>query len=312
LRGISRRHIFKRKKQIVRFSSNNQIRSTNIKKIAIIGAGQMGTGVAKVASQTALKQVVLIDNSSVILEKSKKFIEDLLTKDVSKAKATESEKKSTLERLSCSTNLSDIGNGVDFVIEAVPEIYQLKESIFKRLSEITRKDVILGTNTSSISITKIASNVQNDPSRVIGMHFMNPVPVMKLVEIISGLQTSVSTKSTTIQLAEDMQKTCAESRDMPGFIANRLLMPYINEAIYALQESIGSKEDIDKTMKLGCNMPMGPLTLADFIGLDTCLSIMRVLHEELGDAKYRPCPLLVNYVNAGWLGKKVGKGFFEY
>jgi len=154
--------------------------------------------------------------------------------------------------------------------------------------------------------------LKNDPSRVIGMHFMNPVPVMKLVEIISGLQTSETTKNITVKLAEEMGKTCTNSKDVPGFIANRLLMPYINEAVFALQESIGSKDDIDKTMKLGCNMPMGPLTLADFIGLDTCLAIMRVLHEELGDTKYRPSPLLVNYVDAGWLGKKVGKGFFEY
>lgn len=178
-------------------------------------------------------------------------------------------------------------------------------------SGVTRPGVILATNTSSISITKIAAATSR-PDEVIGMHFMNPVPVMKLVEVISGLQTSPATLATTLDLARAMGKTCSSSKDVPGFIANRLLMPYINEAVFALQDGIASREDIDTCMKLGCNMPMGPLTLADFIGLDTCLAIMHVLHDGLGDSKYRPAPLLQSYVDAGWLGKKAGRGFFEY
>lgn len=223
---------------------------------------------------------------------------------------TEDLKKQTSMRLSFTSDFGKVNNS-DFVIEAVSENYDLKAKIFQQLSEKTSPNAILATNTSSISITKIAANVK-EPTRVIGMHFMNPVPVMKLVEIIPGLQTSDQTRDITIKFAEEMDKTCTLSKDIPGFIANRLLMPYINEAIYALQENIGTKEDIDKTMKLGANMPMGPLTLADFIGLDTCLAIMKVLHNDLGDTKYRPCPLLINYVNAKWLGKKVGRGFFTY
>lgn len=220
-------------------------------------------------------------------------------------------------------------SSVDFVVEAATENVDLKRKIFAQLAgssnirfsvcsyfephtEVTPSDVILATNTSSISITKIAAAAGKRSSHVIGMHFMNPVPVMKLVEVITGLQTSDVTLRATLELAKQMGKITTSSKDIPGFIANRLLMPYINEAVYALQEGIASRDDIDTTMKLGTNVPMGPLTLADFIGLDTCLSIMKVLHDGLGDAKYRPAPLLQQHVDAGWLGKKSGRGFYEY
>jgi 3-hydroxybutyryl-CoA dehydrogenase len=197
------------------------------------------------------------------------------------------------------------------VIEAVSENRDVKGAIFRDLSSLVSESAIIASNTSSISITKLAAGVAR-PERFVGMHFMNPVPVMKLVELITGLQTSDATFATTAALAAAMGKTTTRSRDVPGFIANRLLMPYINEAVYALYESVGTREDIDKTMKLGTNMPMGPLELADFIGLDTCLAIMNTLNDGLGDSKYRPCPLLKTYVDAGWLGKKVGRGFYTY
>lgn len=233
-----------------------------------------------------------------------------MKKQVAKGKLEDSVRVETMSRIVGSTSVSDLSK-TDFVIEAVTENPVLKNKIFEDLSTVCDPSVILATNTSSISITKIAA-ATNRPDRVIGMHFMNPVPVMKLVEIIPGLQTSAETLSTTLTLAQSMDKVTTQSRDMPGFIANRLLMPYINEAVIALNESLGTREDIDATMKLGTNMPMGPLTLADFIGLDTCLAIMRILHTELGDSKYRPAPLLVKYVEAGWLGKKSGRGFYEY
>jgi len=271
----------------------------------------MGTGIAKVAAQVAKVDVVLMDRDASRVSKAASFIDNLLQKDVSKSKATKEEAEETRKRITTTTSLTDFAN-LDFVIEAATEDVPLKLKIFSELSNVVanNKETILATNTSSISITKIAA-VTNRPEKVIGMHFMNPVPVMKLVEIIPGLGTSEATLSETLSLSQAMGKTTTTSKDMPGFIANRLLCPYLNQAIEALYEGIGTKEDIDTTMKLGCNMPMGPLTLADFIGLDTVLAIMKVLHSELGD-KYRPSPLLVKYVEAGWLGKKTGKGFFTY
>ena len=236
---------------------------------------------------------------------------------MSKQKITQDDATATRERLTTSTSLDDLSQ-VDFVIEAVPEIPDLKFKIFSQLAQICPKHAILGTNTSSISITKIAAATTSDttdlqpPSRVVSTHFMNPVPVQKGVEIISGLQTSQETLDTAVEFCKKMGKVTSVSADSPGFLANRILMPYINEAIICLETGVGQKEDIDNIMKNGTNVPMGPLTLADFIGLDTCLAIMRVLHTETGDSKYRPSVLLTKMVDAGWLGKKSGKGFYDY
>eukprot|EP01137_Pigoraptor_chileana_P020625 Opistho-2@83215 len=282
----------------------------SIKKIGVIGAGQMGIGIAQVAAQIAKVNVVVTDMSQQVLDKQLKFLASVLQKNVDKNKMTAADRDATLARITTATSLDALGD-IDYAIEAVSEKIELKQSIFKTLDSVTPKHAILATNTSSISVTKIAASTKR-PEQVLSVHFMNPVPVMTLVEVIPGIATSKTTLDTSIALVEAMGKTTAISQDMPGFIANRILMPYINEAVFCLQEKIGTREDIDKTMKLGTNVPMGPLQLADFIGLDTCLAIMRVLHGELGDSKYRPSPLLVKYVDAGWLGKKSGRGFYDY
>lgn len=281
-----------------------------IKKIGVVGAGQMGNGISQVASQSGF-EVVMFDVLQSSLDKGLAVISSSCDRLIKKQTMTEEQKKSLLSRIKITTKINDLAM-CDFVIEAATENIELKLNIFRQLDEIVQKSAILTSNTSSISITQIAS-VTRRPDQVAGMHFMNPVPLMQLVEGIRGLQTSVETFSTTKALAEKMGKVFVESvKDMPGFIVNRILMPMINEAIYTLHEGIASVEAIDQAMKLGTNQPMGPLTLADFIGLDTCLSIMNVLHEGLGDSKYRPCPLLVKYVQAGWLGKKTGRGFYTY
>ena len=291
--------------------------AVEIKKLGVVGAGQMGLGIALVAAQRAQVPVILVDNSQASLDKGMAFADKLLAKDVSKQRITQDIANETKARLTATTNMSDLSD-VDMVIEAVPEIPALKQKIFSELAKICHKDAILATNTSSISITRIAAATTTDPtdtsasSRVVSTHFMNPVPVQKGVEIIAGIQTSEETVRTAVAFCEKMGKVPSVSKDSPGFLANRILMPYINEAVICLETGVGTKEDIDAIMKNGTNVPMGPLTLADFIGLDTCLAIMETLHSGLGDSKYRPSPLLRQYVEAGWLGKKSGKGFYDY
>lgn len=282
----------------------------SIKKIGVIGAGQMGNGITQVAAAAGFN-VVMFDISSASLDKGLGVISSSCDRLIKKTTMTEDQKKTLLSKIKATSNMSDLAD-CDFVVEAATENIDLKLKIFKDLDTTVKKDAILTSNTSSISITKIAS-VTSRPDQVAGMHFMNPVPVMQLVEGIRGLQTSDQTFQTTKLLAEKLGKVFVEStKDMPGFIVNRILMPMINEAVYTLHEGIASVESIDQAMKLGTNQPMGPLTLADFIGLDTCLAIMNVLHDGLGDSKYRPCPLLVKYVEAGWLGRKSGRGFYNY
>jgi 3-hydroxybutyryl-CoA dehydrogenase len=258
-----------------------------------------------------------VDSSQAALDKGLAFADKLLSKDVSKQRITEEAAKEARARLTPTVKMEDLAD-VDMVIEAVPEIPELKTKIFAQLAEVCPKHAILATNTSSISITKIAAATTSDPtdtsasSRVVSTHFMNPVPVQKGVEIISGIQTSPETVANAVKFCERMGKVASVSADSPGFLANRILMPYINEAIICLETGVGKKEDIDNIMKNGTNVPMGPLQLADFIGLDTCLAIMETLHQGLGDSKYRPSVLLRQYVDAGWLGKKSGKGFYDY
>lgn len=280
-----------------------------INKIMVIGAGQMGGGIAQVAAQAGLT-VVLNDIDATLVNNRVAFIDKTLSRNVEKGRITEDEKQEALARLIPSTDLQD-ADDVDFVVEAASEKMEVKAQIFRKLDEIARPGVILATNTSSLPITEIAA-VTGRPESVIGMHFMNPVPVMTLVEVIRGIATSNEVYQTVEDLAKAMGKTPVEVNDYPGFISNRVLMPMINEAIYCVYEGVAETEAVDQVMKLGMNHPMGPLTLADFIGLDTCLAIMEVLYEGFADSKYRPCPLLRKMVKAGWLGKKSGQGFYTY
>jgi 3-hydroxybutyryl-CoA dehydrogenase len=280
-----------------------------IKKTAVIGAGTMGNGIAHVMGMTGY-EVTLIDIKQEYLDRALKTITGNLDRMVKKEVIKEEQKNAALANISTSINLEDVAKA-DFVVEAATENKHVKLELFKKIDASCKEGVILGSNTSSISITEIAA-VTKRPDKVIGMHFMNPVPMMKLVEIIKGVATSEETYQITKSLAEKLGKTPVLANDYPGFIANRILLPMINEAIYALMEGVGTAEAIDTVMKLGMAHPMGPLTLADFIGLDVCLSILEVMHDGLGDPKYRPCPLLRNMVAAGYLGRKTGRGFYDY
>lgn len=290
--------------------SSADFSASKIKTIGLVGAGQMGNGIAQVAATFGF-DVKMSDISEQALQKGIQTITSSLDRIIKKGNMTEDQKKQILAKIKTGVGLEFLKD-TDFVVEAATENIDLKIKIFQQLDQIVQPKAILATNTSSISITKIAS-VTKRPELVAGMHFMNPVPLMKLVEGIKGLQTSEQTFATVKAVAEKMDKVFVESvKDMPGFIVNRILMPMINEAIYTLHEGIATAESIDNAMKLGTNQPMGPLLLADYIGLDTCLAIMNVLYQGLGDSKYRPCPLLVKYVEAGWFGKKSGRGFYAY
>ena len=281
----------------------------SIQHIAVIGAGTMGNGITQVCAASGYT-VIMIDVVPAALEKGRAIIDKSLSKFVEKGRLSADDKAATLGRISTQTELAAARES-DLVVEAATETLDLKLKIFRELDSIARPEIILASNTSSISLTKIGGATKR-PDKVIGMHFMNPVPMMTLVEIIRGLGTSDETTATVMELSRKLGKTPVEANDSPGFISNRILCPMINEAIYALMEGVGTKEAIDTVMKLGMNHPMGPLTLADLVGLDVLLYVMQVLHRDLGDDKYRPCPLLVRMVDAGYLGRKAGRGFYEY
>jgi 3-hydroxybutyryl-CoA dehydrogenase len=281
----------------------------DINTFGVIGAGQMGNGIAQVAAAAGLS-VIMSDIKQEFCDKGVATITKNLDRMVSKEKIAESDKTAILERIKTTTDLHDMAT-VDFLVEAAVEREDLKFKIFRDLDKICPPSVILSTNTSSIPIGRIAAQTSR-PDKIIGMHFMNPVPVMKLVEVIRGIATSEETFDITWKLSKKFKKTPAEANDYPGFIANRILMPMINEAVFCLYQSVGKAEDIDTVMRLGMNHPMGPLALADLIGLDTCLAIMETLYDGFKDSKYRPCPLLRKYVEVGWLGRKTGKGFYTY
>ena len=278
-------------------------------KIAVIGAGQMGNGIAHVFAQSGFP-VTMIDVSQDAVDKGKATIGKNLDRQVAKGTLTQEDRDSTFGRIDLNTSV-DSAADASLVVEAATENTDLKFKLFAELDRIANKDAILASNTSSISITEIAART-NRPEKVVGMHFMNPVPMMKLVEIIRGLATSDETTNKVVELSTQLGKTPVEVNDFPGFVSNRVLMPMINEAVYCLMEGVGKPEAIDQVMKLGMNHPMGPLALADLIGLDTCVAILEVLQKGLGDPKYRPCPLLRKYVAAGWLGKKTKRGFYTY